>query len=146
MHAITEDLGAAARQALQSGLFHIEQHFFQRFLGSPLDLRDLDHGERFQVRVGARFLHGAQNLQIIGIGKSGIDPAHHVDLGDRQISIRPESILNLFGRENVSAVGARFDVERAEPAQLVADVGVVDMLVANEVGVVAILSLAHDVG
>src|SRR5206468_3538927 len=41
---------------------------------------------------------------------------------------------------------ALFGVERAEFAELIADVGVVDMLVADVIGSVAVQTLADDIG
>ena len=146
VHAIGEDLRTASRNGFQAGVLQVGEHLFQGLFRDPLDLGDLDHGEGLQVGLRARLFHGSQHVEVILVWQLGIDAAHHVDLGDRHIGVLAHSFGHLLRRQHVAPLVVRLHVKGAELAQLVAHVGVVDVLVAHVVRRVAVTRLAHEVG
>ena len=116
------------------------------FFGDALDLGQFDHGESLQMRIGTGILHGPQDIQVILIRELGINPAHHVDLGNLQVPVRGQAVLNLTRGKHIATLVLGFYVEGTEPAKLVADIGVVDVLVADVIGGVSVESLTDHVG
>jgi hypothetical protein len=57
-----------------------------------------------------------------------------------------DTCLHVFGREDISSVVLGWDVKRAELAELVADIRVVDVLVTDVPGNVAAHPFSNDVG
>jgi hypothetical protein len=88
MHALGEDLGAAARDRAQAGLDQLGQDLGQGPLGLLRDLVQLDHREGLDVDRGPRALHGAQDVEVVAVLELGMDAGHHVHLGDRLGELR----------------------------------------------------------
>jgi hypothetical protein len=98
------------------------------------------------VRLGPGLLHGAQQVQVVFVRQFGIDPAHHVNFADRDFHVVADALLDLFDRKHVPEFVLGFYVKGTELAEFVAHIGIIDMLVADVIGGVCVLALAHDVG
>ena len=144
--ARVEHLGPAAGHGAQARVHEQAQGLVHRFAGKPGQVVDLHAGEGLQVHVRADLADGAEHVHVIGERQVRVDAADDVDLADRLV--QP---LTDLGADLVQAhlVGQRVTLgtaEGAELAQVGADVRVVDVLVVDEVGAVAVLPLADDVG
>ena len=143
---IAKYLSPAAGQRLQPGRLHIGQDLLQWLFGDALNLGDLDHGEGLQMRGGAGLLHRLQDVEIVLVGQLGIDAADYMDLGDRGLVVLGDARGDLLGCQHVAALVFGLDVKGAELTELVADVGVIDVLVAHVVCGPAAFALADDIG
>ena len=75
-----------------------------------------------------------------------VAPGDHVDLGHRDVAGTLHLSAHIVHRHRIRSRSALLRIERAELAPLIADVGVVDMLVTNVVGIVAVPGFADDIG
>ena len=145
VHSLREDLGAAPRERAEPRFDEVGEDLLERALPNFLDLLDLHHREGLHVDPRARRFHRAHQIQIIGIGELGIDPGHHVDLGDR---LRRE-LANLrrryFRTKDIGPRLARQPLKRTEAAELVTNIRIVDVLVDVEIGAVAVERFAAEV-
>ena len=103
-------------------------------MGGSGNLHPLDRRKGLHSDVRTDFLDGLDDVDIVGIGQLGVDSRDHVDFGYGDVQILSHAFLNVFGREHISPTVFRRHVEGAESAELVADVGVVDVLVAHVPG------------
>ncbi len=96
--------------------------------------------------VRAHFFDGSQQIEIILVGQARVNTADHVNFGYRHINVGQQFLAHHLHVHLVGGGTAFFGVKRAELAELVADVGVVDVLIADIVRFVAVQPFAHDVG
>ena len=95
----------------------------------------------------SHFADGVDEIEIVLVRQLRIDSAYHMNFRDRDIQVSSDRIADVVEREQVGIGAALFRVlgKVAELAVLVADVGVVDVLVANIESAVAVHSLADHV-
>ncbi len=146
MHPVTEDLGSAAGNAGKARALEILEDVPQRLFRRPGDLGQLDHGKGLDLRLGTGRTDRPEDVQIVLIGEFRVDPGDHMDLADHLIAVFLETGDDIVWRERVAPGVAGRGVEGAEFAQLVADVGVVDVEVADVVGGIAVHALPDDIG
>ncbi len=110
------------------------------------EVGDLARRERLDVDVGRELLEAAHHLEVVVEGQVGMLAADDVDLGDAAGERLARLVEHLVDRERVGVGVAVVVAEGAEEAAVAADVGVVDVAVADEVDVVADGAVAHEVG
>ena len=87
-----------------------------------------------------------EQVEIVLVGQTRIDPADHVDFCNRHIEVLTQTAAH---RRHVHLIGSRaalLGIKGAEFAALVTDVRIVDVLIADVVGPVAVQAFADDVG
>ena len=86
-------------QGIESRLDQFRQHLFQGLLGPSSDLHQLDHGEGLDVDLRSRALYRTQNIEVVRVGKLGVDTRHHVYLGHRLAELLGDFLGHLLGGE-----------------------------------------------
>ncbi len=145
VNAVGEYLDSAAGEGIETGFDEVGEGLLDSALSLAGDLGDFDGGECLDVNSGSDFFDGLDEVKVVLVGETGVDSADHVDLGDIDVSVPGEAFAHGVKGHLVWFWSAFLCVERAEFAELVADIGVVDVLVGDEVGLLAVPSLAHDV-
>ena len=97
------------------------------------------------MRLGPRRLHRLEHVEVILVGQFRIHAADHVDLGNRHFGVFPHPLRRLLRLEHIPPLILRLYVEGAELAQFVADIGVVDVLIAHVVGRMTVTCLADKI-
>ena len=145
VNPVRQNLNPAARQRVQARFFQLGKHFRQRLVRLPLDFGDLDAGEGFDVDAGPGLLDGPQQVQVVRVRQLWVDARNHVDFFDGNIQMRPQLALHVGNAHCVRVRAALLGIERAELAAFVADIGVVDVLVADIIRLVPAHPLPHNV-
>ena len=143
---VRQDLRAAAGQGAQPRLLEPRQHVVPGHAELLGDGCDLDHGERLHVHLRSDTLHRSDDVEIVVEREIRVHPTHHVDLADRLIDVLHHPALHVLHRQHVCVRLSSGAVKRAEFATGDADVRVVDVLVNDVVGGVAMSFLTHMVG
>lgn len=146
MDAVGEDLNPSSGEGVESGFDEVAEGLFVSDFAFAGDLLDFDGGESFDVGVGEDFFDDAAEVHVVLIGEAGVDASDHVDFGDVDIFMPLEAAPDFLDGHFVGVGASFFGVEAAELAEFVADVRVIDMLVADEVGTGPVASFADDVG
>ncbi len=109
-------------------------------------MHDLRRGQRVQPQVGEARLEPAEQLLVVVDLQLGVVAALQQDLVAAQLVGLADLLLDRLDREHVALVVVRRAVERAERAERVADVRVVDVAV-DHVGhdAVVVLAPSHQV-
>ena len=107
---------------------------------------DLARREGLDVDVRRQLLEAAQHLEVVLVGQVGVLAADDVDLGDAAGERLARLLDDLVDREREGVGVAVVVAEGAEQAAVAADVGVVDVPVADEEDVVADGAPAGEVG
>ena len=141
-----EDLGPAAGQGVHPGFFQIQQDLGHELLADSPDLLEFDHGVGLEGHSGPDFLDHPDDVQVVVVGQFRVHAPDHVDFGDGNVGVGLHPRPDVVGRKHVALGVFRQGVKRTEQAALVADIGVVQVLVAHEVHPVAVHALAHQVG
>ena len=132
-HAIDEDLGAAAGNAVEPGGDQPLDHRRHRQLRQPRQVDDFGRRQRVQLEVGIALLDRAEQIFVprqrqIGIVAALQQQLHAAD-GDRFVDL-PEQLVEA---EDVALGRSDRPIERAEVALRDADVRVVDVAI-DDVG------------
>ena len=142
---VGEDFRTAARETRQTMGFELEQHFGHWFAGNALDVDELDHCECLDVGIRADGMHGVQQVEVVLVGQLFIDAGDHVDFGHWEVFCALKLCPDIIHRHPVRVWPALLRVKRAELAALVADIRVVDVLIAHIERIVAVLGLTDKV-
>ena len=139
--AIDQDLGAAARNAVEAGRNQAIDHGGHRQLGQPRQVDDFRRGQRVELERRIALLDRAEQILVPRQRQVGIVAALQQQLdaadGDRLVDL-PEQLVEA---EDVAFGRSDGPVERAEVALRDADVRVVDVAV-DDVGDDAVGMLA----
>ena len=128
-NAIDENLGTAARNRLQTGVFQACDHVIETHpleLGDKLDLR---RRERMQVDLRVLAFQVPEQILVVGERQVRMHTALHENAGAVERQGLFDLLADLLERQKVSFLVARFAIERAKSAPVDADVGVVDVAI-----------------
>ena len=136
---LVENLRAAARNGLQSGLFEPPQALLDRESRLADHVRQLDRRESLDCRFGQYRLDAADHVDIVFQSVVGVYAAHDMDLGDAFALPAAGDLLDLlhrvvprFGASGRTAVGAETAVEDAAVRRLDVEIAVeVDLVAAH---------------
>ena len=81
--AVGENLRAAAGKGIDAGSFQLFQRFANRELGALRQIRDLDHGEAFEMDLRKALLEAGTQIEEILERQIGMQAADDVKFGDR---------------------------------------------------------------
>jgi len=98
------------------------------------------------MHIGPHLFDGAQGIGVIGKGQVRMNAAHHVDLGDGLVKPFPDLVPDIVHAHLIGLGMALFLAKGAELTEIGADVGIVDVLVVNKKGLIAVLALPHQIG
>ena len=143
---VGQDLGPAAGDRPEPRLLEPGQHVSGRHVEGLGHGRDLDHGEGLHVHLRADALHRPDDVEVVGERQVGVHAADHVDLADRLVQVLAHAALDVVHRQDVGVLLLRRPVKGAALAARHADVRVIDVLVHDVIGVLAVPLLAHVVG
>ena len=132
-HAVGEDLRAAAGQRIDARFLQLLQGLANRELGASREIRDLDHGERFDVDLREALLEAADEVEEILKRQIGMQSADDVKLGDRFGVSGGGRLPRFFERHGVGAGRVLLAAEGAETAGGYTDVGWIDVPVDIEI-------------
>ena len=85
-HALGEDLGAAARQRIETGRHQLAQHLLVGHAVQIGEERDLDRREALQMDAGTDPLEAAQQLRVVVERQIGMQAVDDVDFGERLVA------------------------------------------------------------
>ena len=149
--AVVEDLGPASGKRAETGVAEILEHAAQArlalaaALGDPLQVHDLDRGERLEVHLRRRDADRREHLGVEGEGQVGMQAAHDVQFGRAGLGGLHRLVDDARHVHLVGAVVAAPPLERAEAATQSAHVRVVDVAIDVVVGEVAVQPAPHEV-
>ena len=146
MDSITEDLGSTAWTTGESCSLEIFEDIGERLPCDPGDLGQLNHRKGLDLRVWTSRPDCGEQVQIVLVREFGIDARHHVDLPDRLMTVRIEAGEDIARSQHVAPGVPRLGIEGAEFAELIANVGIVDMEVPDIIGGVTAHALPDVVG
>lgn len=137
---------APAGQGAQPCRFQLLQGIPHGLAAQVSQVLDLYTGKGLNMDLRSNLFDSAQGLKIIRIGKVRVNATHHVDLGDGLVLPRPDLVLDLC---NPHLIGQRitfFFAKGAEFTEIGTDIGIINMLVIDKKGLVAVFAFPHDVG
>src|SRR5437762_5399641 len=112
----------------------------------PREVAHLDGGKRFDVKIGIERTQAAQEVQIPILLQRRMQAADHVDFRNSQGKRFRDSPDNLVTRIFKSMGVALLGGESAELAGEHTNIGIIDVTIVNVGRVIAVLSLARNVG
>src|SRR5437773_6405802 len=109
-------------------------------------MANLDRGECYDVKPQIEDTQSTQKIQIPFFSQRKMQPAHHVHFrnpeGERIAHYADNFVNRVFKGVRITLFGC----ESTELAGQDADVGIIDVTIVNVCCVVAVRSLAHNVG
>ncbi len=144
---LAKHLRAAAGHHAQSGFLEGSNGSGQPQAAQLGHVVDFHRRKRLDGRLGPHEPGGADHVQVILKGQTWIDAAHDMDFPDGvggPLQQALPHVENVHGERPVSTVG--IPAEGAKPALVPADVGVVQVLILDEEGPVAVPSPTIPVG
>src|SRR5437867_2476089 len=91
-------------------------------------------------------MHRTNHIQVVLQRQIRIHAPHHMNLGDGLVELLPHPGLDLFPREGIGVGVPGSTIERAELAELIADVGGIDVLIDVVIGQISVETLPYLVG
>src|SRR5262249_47272006 len=141
-----EDLGAAAGQAAEAGVFKLGEDVARRLAGQPREPVPFDGGVGFQVEPRVGLVDDADDVEIPLVGQQVVQAADDVQLGGAAALGLGGALEDLFVGHDVTLRTFQVGPKGAEGAAVNADVGRVEVGVDVVIGEVAVFALAHLVG
>ncbi len=142
----TEDLRTAAGQRAKARLFQFLQRVINRLARQIRQMLNLHAGEGLNVDIRPHCFNAAQCLKVIGIRQVRMNATDHVNLGYWFIQPLPHLVLDLFDAHLIRQLMAFLLAKGAELTEIGADIGIVDVLIVDKEGLVAVLALADTIG
>ena len=96
--------------------------------------------------LGAHLFDPLEQLDIIGKRQVRMNSADHVDLDDGLIKSLTHLVLDLLNAHLIGQLVFLLPAEGAELTEIGADIGIVDVLVVDEIGVVAVFPFPDHIG
>jgi len=141
-----EHLGPTAGDRTQPGGNQFLKGLGHRLSGKLGQMGNLYTGKGLDVDLGPHLLDAAQHVQIILVRQIRVNPAHHMHLGDGFSQTLPHLGLDLLHRHLIGLRRLFVLAKGAELTKIGADVRVIDVLIVDEIGAVAVDPLPHQVG
>ena len=146
-HHWIEDFRATAGNRAEPGFTQNFKCVADRHAEDPLSqMTHLDGSKSLDVKIGIERAQFTQKLEIPIFFQARMEPADHVHLRDSKAERFSHHADNFVNRVFKGVCIALLRGESAELAGEDANIGIIDVTIVNVGGVVAVLSLAHDVG
>src|SRR5919204_4305034 len=81
-HALGKYLSTTARQGVNARSFQLGERLWNGELGPFRKVCDLHHGERLDVHLRKSFLQSGNQVEEVGEGQVGMQPANNVEFRD----------------------------------------------------------------
>src|SRR6185369_4497991 len=128
-HFVIENFRAAAGKTVESGFFEPRHDRFVIEFRDQMDVVDLGRREAVQLEVRIFFTERTQQVFVPLNAEVRVESALHEDAGAAERDRLVDLLADLFEAADVSVRGARTAIERAESADNVTDIRVVDVAI-----------------
>ena len=147
-HSVGEDLGATSGHRHQPGLLELLQHLAVALSGAGDlgEVMDLSGRPGLDLYSGVAFVEAGDQVQVVLPFALRVMSGGDVDLGQVRVVVLIDKVPDLVEIVVPDPLLTEFSLEAAEGAADVADVGLRQAQAMDEVGLVADLALAHDIG
>src|SRR5271156_1088048 len=139
-------LGATAGERIHARSLELFEGLANRELGALRKVRDLNHGERFEVNLRKALLQPRAEVEEIVKRQIGMQSANDMKLSDRLGVARGSRFESLLKRHGVGARRILFAAEGAKAAGRDAYVRRIDVAIYVEVSLIAMHALADVIG
>ena len=143
-----ENFRAAARHGVHTGLFERLEHLDAGDALDPCQMRDLDCGERLDLRLGVALLEPADEIGVVFQPQLRVQPSDDVEFANPQLPRTLGLLERFLQRHGVGSGVRRAHAEGAEHAHRIqyTDVSWVDVLIGDEVDAIPVHPPVHEVG
>ena len=141
-----ENLGPAAGDGTESGCLEFLKSFAHVFPRQFGKVKNLNTGKGLNMDIRPDLFDTSKQSQVVGIGKVGMDTTHHVDLVNRLIKTLTHLFFDFVHTHFIGKFGSLVLTKGAEFAQIGADVGIIDVLIVNKIGLAAVFTFSDDIG